>query len=76
MERKTSKLEPRQDGELEVQPETRTVPPGKAFGSVDELLRYDANRIEVPAELQERLAQSVAELAPTARPWWRRWLGK
>lgn len=75
MERKISKLEQRQQAELEAHQQTEPTPAGKAFESVDELLRYDAAQTQPPAQLRERLAKSIEHTPPPARSWWRRWLG-
>ncbi len=75
MERKTSKLEHRERSELEAQQHTQHAPPGRTFESVDELLRVDAAQTDPPANLEERLAQSIASTPPPVRSWWRRWFG-
>lgn len=75
MERKLSKLESRLESELEIRQNSQPAPPVPSFGSVDELLRYDAEQTEPPAHLQERIAQSIEGTGAPVRPWWRRWLG-
>ena len=42
------------------------------FGSVDELLRYDAKQTNVPPAVAERLQKSINETPKSARSWWRR----
>lgn len=78
MDQKRSKLkqEQRDESELEAQQQTRPVPPGKVFDSVEELLRHDAAQTGPPAQLRERLARAVENAPNPARPWWRRWLGR
>ncbi len=47
---------------------------GESFGSVDELLRFDAKHTSPPDSLPARLAKSLsAERKP--RPWWKRLFG-
>jgi len=74
MERKTSKLEQRQEAELEAHQHSQSAPAGQVFESVDELLRYDAAQTQPPAQLRERLAKSIEDTPPPARSWWRRLL--
>ncbi len=48
---------------------------GREFGSVEELLRFDAAQTVVPPEIARRLQKSVGE-PPESKPnWWRRLLG-
>jgi len=47
----------------------------REFGSVEELLRYDAKQTNVPPAIAQRLNQSLRNEPCPARPWWRRWLG-
>ena len=46
----------------------------KEFGSVEELLRHDAQHTPVPPRVGHRLAESLAQ-SPPVRPWWKRLLG-
>ena len=46
------------------------------FASVEEMLRHDATHTPVPPAIAQRLEQSVAQLPPPARSWWRRLLGQ
>ncbi|MCL5097195.1 MAG: hypothetical protein M1608_06670 [Candidatus Omnitrophica bacterium] len=44
------------------------------FGTVEEMLRYDAAQVSPPATLAARLRDALAN-EPRRRPaWWRRWL--
>lgn len=47
----------------------------RQFGSVEELLRFDAEQTTAPAEIADRLKVSVAkeEEAGRSESWWRRW---
>lgn len=45
----------------------------REFGSVEELLRYDAKQTEVPAAVAQRLGRSLQKEPRPARSWWRRW---
>ncbi len=46
----------------------------REFASVEEMLRHDALHTPVPPSVAERLSESIANEAPPAKPWWRRWL--
>jgi hypothetical protein len=48
----------------------------REFASVEELLRYDAQQTELPAEVARRLNRSLPRAPGAPRSWWRRWLGK
>lgn len=48
----------------------------REFGSVEELLRHDAQHTAVPPKIAERLQNSLGPSAAPARPWWKRWLGR
>jgi hypothetical protein len=56
--------------ELDTTHETRPDTGVVEFQTADELLRYDAARIEVPAGVAGRLAESAGNTP--ADPWWRR----
>lgn len=48
----------------------------REFASIEEAFRTDAANIQVPAVIEERLAQSIAqEPPPTGKPWWKRMFG-
>jgi hypothetical protein len=47
----------------------------KEFATAEEMLRHDAAHTPVPPAIAERLEQSLAQLRPPARSWWRRILG-
>ena len=49
----------------------------KEFGSVEELLRYDAQQTVVPPGIAKRLQESLREnpAPPPPRSWWRRFFG-
>jgi hypothetical protein len=44
----------------------------KEFATAEELVRFDAKQTEVPPQIAERLKQSLANLPPQPRSWWRR----
>ena len=46
------------------------------FDSVEEMIRFDARQTEPPAEIAERLKESVAHEPKPARSWWKRLFGK
>jgi hypothetical protein len=46
------------------------------FATVEELLRFDAQRTGVPPEVARRLNRSLRKEPAPPRPWWRRWLGQ
>jgi hypothetical protein len=50
----------------------------KEFGTVEELLKYDAQQTEVPPKVAERLEESVRKepAGPAPRSWWRRFFGQ
>jgi hypothetical protein len=48
----------------------------REFASVEELLRYDAQQTAVPPVVAERLGDSVQQIPPPARSWWRRLLDR
>lgn len=48
----------------------------REFASIEDALRTDAANIQVPAIIEERLAQSIAQEPPPAgKPWWKRMFG-
>lgn len=48
----------------------------REFSTVEEMLRHDAAQTPVPPAIGRRLEQSVAELPPPRRSWWRRLFGQ
>lgn len=49
---------------------------GREYGSVEELLREDAQNTKVPAAIAERLQKTMDGLPPAERKaWWRRLFG-
>ncbi len=45
------------------------------FATPEELLRHDALHTPVPPNVAHRVRDSIAQIPPTSRPWWRRLLG-
>ena len=45
------------------------------FATAEEMLRHDALHTPVPPAIAHRLQQSIAQLPPASRSWWRRFLG-
>lgn len=45
----------------------------REFGSVEELLRYDAKQTNVPPEIAQRLGRFLQNEPRPTRSWWRRW---
>jgi hypothetical protein len=45
------------------------------FGSVEELLRFDAKQTNVPPEIAQRLGRSLQNEPCPARSWWRQFWG-
>ena len=43
------------------------------FTSVEELLRFDAKRADVPPEIAQRLSRTLQNEPRPARSWWQRW---
>lgn len=73
MEPPFSKLQHQRVEETTAHKQTAQQQPGRQFASVDELIRYDAEQNPPPAELANRVAESVAGLPKPARSWWKRW---
>ncbi len=71
------KLQHRQTEQTVESQQSQQQSAAREFGSVEEMLRYDAAHTEVPATLKPRLADSLAKepVLPPRSPWWRRWLG-
>ena len=45
------------------------------FQSVEQMLRHDCLHTPVPPIIAQRLQESVAQLPPPPRSWWRRFFG-
>lgn len=45
------------------------------FETPEAMLRHDALHTPVPPSIAERLKQSLDEIPPAPRPWWRRLFG-
>ncbi len=72
-----SKLTHQQQAQTDAQQQTSQQQAGKEFGSVEEMLRFDAAQNPVPEKVAERLQESVAqEPTPPLQSWWKRWFGK
>src|SRR5512141_2033597 len=56
------------------QEQTRDVS-ARDSGTVEEMLRYDAEQTTVPPAIATRLEESIASTPEPSRSWWRRWLG-
>ena len=55
------------DSRLEASAET-----GQEFDSVEEVIRFDADRNPPPESIAERLKESISREPPPKDPWWRR----
>ncbi len=62
-----------QQEQQQVQSQSQTSPSSREFSSVEEMLRFDANQVSPPATLETRLQDSLQQIPPPKRPWWRRW---
>ncbi len=51
-------------------------PSAREFASAEEMLRHDALHTPVPSAIAQRLQESLGQLQPPVRSWWRRWLGQ
>ncbi len=47
----------------------------RKFDSVEDLLRYDANQISVPEQVENKIKKSIAE-EKSKIPFWKRWFKK
>ena len=73
-ENSRQRLQQQQNLETEQQTRTRAK---VEFGTVEEMLRHDAAQTRVPAEIEKRLAESLArETPPAPVPWWKRLFGR
>jgi hypothetical protein len=78
MNPESSKLQQRQhqveqatESQLEQQ-----APGAQEFNSVEDMMRFDAERTPAPERIADRLKQSIAAEPPPALSWWRRLFGK
>jgi hypothetical protein len=62
----------KQVAEQQQQQEQRETAP--EFGSVEEMLRYDAAQTLPPPSVAQRLQESLAREKP--RSWWQRWFSR
>jgi ABC-type branched-subunit amino acid transport system ATPase component len=46
------------------------------FARAEELLRFDAARMQVPPAIAHRLNESMQHEPRAANPWWKRWFGR
>jgi hypothetical protein len=76
MDPQSSKLQHRQvEATTERTSEQHHLAPEHAareFGSVEEMLRHDAQLNPPPPQLADRVAEAVAALPKPARPWWQK----
>ena len=70
MNEKKLNFEHRQEEELDTSHQQRRES-GLEFDSAEEMLRSDAENVEVPAAVAERIAETVRN-DPPANPWWKR----
>jgi hypothetical protein len=70
-----SKLSQEQQHEMAAANESRQEA-AREFASAEELLRSDAAQTTVPPQIAQRLKQSVADLPPPRRSWWKNLLGQ
>ena len=47
----------------------------KEFATPEEMLRHDALHTPIPPAVAHRLEQSLANVPPPPKTWWRRWFG-
>jgi hypothetical protein len=73
MEPPSSKLQHQRVEETTEHKQTAQQQAGREFASVDEMIRYDALQNPPPAELANRVAETVASLPKPARSWWQKW---
>lgn len=77
MKKQQVKFQPRQQTHEELD-ESQSLKKGESreFASPEEMLRFDAARTEVPAEVEERLAESIRKEADPPESgsggWWRK----
>jgi hypothetical protein len=69
------KLEHRKEEQTEQQSVSAQQQNVREFGSAEEMLRCDAERTQVPAEIGAKLRETIANEPPPQRSWWQRMLG-
>jgi hypothetical protein len=47
----------------------------REFATVEEALREDRTRVQVPPAVAQRLSQSIENLPEPGKPWWKRLMG-
>lgn len=70
-----SKLNPQEQAQAHLAEQQTQQPAALEFATPEHLLRHDALHTPVPPSIAQRLTQSLAELPPAPRPWWRRLFG-
>ena len=70
-----SKLSQEQQHEMAAASESRQQA-AREFASAEEMLRWDAAQTAVPPPIAQRLKQSVGNLPPPRRSWWKNLLGQ
>lgn len=71
MNEKKLNFEQRQEEDLDTSHHQRQETGGLEFDSAEEMLRHDAENVEVPAGVAGRIAETVRN-EPPAGPWWKR----
>lgn len=46
------------------------------FATAEDLLRFDAAQTDVPPQVAEKLKQSIGDVAPPRRSWWKNLFGR
>jgi hypothetical protein len=69
----SSKLQQQQKEEIVETRELRQQAVARGFGTVEEMLRFDARQNPVPESVRTRLTESVQK-EPKPGAWWKRWL--
>ena len=76
MKKQQVKFQPRQQTQEEVDESLSSQRTAREFNSPEEVLRCDAAETEVPAAVEERLAESIRKEADPPEPdsggWWRK----
>lgn len=74
MDPNSRKLQRQTQEEIEAVQEVTSgqVQSSRTFEEVEDLLRYDASRVTLPAAIETRLQESLASVPPARRPWWTR----
>jgi hypothetical protein len=73
--KRQSKLNPQEQAQAHLAEQQTQQPATLEFDTPEQMLRHDASHTPVPPNIATRLKQSLAELPPPARPWWRRLFG-